>query len=328
MSDNTAKLIGEDVFVEHPAWGRIFVRNRRPKGVDRFTADRTVIFQHGATYGSTAFSMAFGGLSWMDYVAARGFDTYCIDLPGYGRSSRPPAMRQPPAANPPFMRTSDAADCLGAVVDHVRRRRGIERVLLVGWSWGTAITASYTQANAGKVERLALYAPVWDRSKGGKSPIHVEGKLGAYRTVDRDASLRRRQGGLTEAQKATIMPAAWFDAWWRETVAADPDGDGQTVRAPNGVVLDGKEYWEAGRPLWDPARITVPTLVVVGEWDNDTPPYMAQTIFPLLTSAPWKRLAVLGGGTHSMLMERNRILLFRTVQQFLEEAAPGVEAIA
>ena len=66
----------------------------------------------------------------------------------------------------------------------------------------------------------------------------------------------------------------------------------------------------------------MPLLIVVGEWDNDTPPYMAQAIFPLATGAPWKRLSVLGGGTHSMLMERNRILLFRTVQQFLEEAPP------
>ncbi len=66
-----------------------------------------------------------------------------------------------------------------------------------------------------------------------------------------------------------------------------------------------------------------PLLITVGEWDNDTPPVMAQAIFPMATAAPWKRLAVLGGGTHTMLMERNRMLLFRTVQQFLEEAPPG-----
>jgi pimeloyl-ACP methyl ester carboxylesterase len=328
MASSETRLIGEDLAVDFAPWGRISVRNKRPAGVERFAPDRIVIFQHGATYGSAAFDLPFGGMSWMDYAAARGFDCYCLDLPGYGRSTRPPQMDQPAERNPPFMRTPDAAACLGAVVDFVCQRRGVERVCLVGWSWGTAITGYYTQSNNHRVERLTLHAPVWDRSQSGPSPIHVEGKVGAYRTVDREASLRRRQGGLTDAQKADIMPPGWFDQWWAATVATDPAGGGKTVRAPNGVVQDSLEYWNVGRALYDPARITVPVLVVVGAWDNDTPPHMAQTIFPLLTSAPWTRLAVLGGGTHSMLMERNRMLLLRTVQQFLEEPPPGPDALA
>lgn len=321
-------LIGEDLAVDFAPWGRIYLRNKRPAGVERFSSDRIVIFQHGATYGSGAFDLPFAGMSWMDYAAVRGFDCYCLDLPGYGRSTRPPQMDEPADRNPPFMRTPDAAACLGAVIDFVCRRRSVEKVCLVGWSWGTVITSYYTQSNNHRVECLTLNAPVWDRTRSGPSPIHVEGKLGAYRTIDRDASIKRRQGGLTDAQKASIMPPGWFDQWWDATVAADPMGDGKTVRAPNGVVLDGIEYWNVGRALYDPARITVPVLVVVGAWDNDTPPYMAQSIFPLLTSAPWSRLAILSGGTHTMLMERNRILLLRTVQQFLEEAPPGPDVLA
>lgn len=328
MSKGHTQLIGEDLAVDFPPWGRIHVRNKRPVDVDGFASERIVVFQHGATYGSIAFDMAFGGMSWMDYMAARGFDTYCLDLPGYGRSERPAQMREPAENNPPFMRTPDAAACLGAVVDTVCRRRGVGAVNLVGWSWGTAITGRFTQENGAKVVRLALSAPVWDRTTSAPSAIHVDGKIGAYRTVDREASLKRRQAGLTPEQKGSIMPAAWFDAWWTQTAATDPDGGGKTVRAPNGVVQDGVEYWNVGRPLWDPAAITVPTLIAVGEWDRDTPPAMAQTIFPLLVNAPWKRLAVLGGGTHTLLMERNRMLLLRTVQQFFEEAAPAADALA
>ena len=58
----------------------------------------------------------------------------------------------------------------------------------------------------------------------------------------------------------------------------------------------------------------------MAEWDQDTPTYMAHTLFPLLTNSPGKRLVVLGEGTHTILMERNRMALFRTVQSFLEEA--------
>ena len=63
------------------------------------------------------------------------------------------------------------------------------------------------------------------------------------------------------------------------------------VRAPNGVVQDGAEFFGAGKPYYDPAKITVPTLLVGAEWDRDTPPYMAQTLFPLLVpreNATWR----------------------------------------
>jgi pimeloyl-ACP methyl ester carboxylesterase len=327
MPEIKLNVVGEDLSVELTPWGRIHVRNKRPAGVEKFASDRIAIFQHGATYGGEAFDIPFGGMSWMDYVAARGFDCYYLDLPGYGRSQRPSQMDEPADKHPPFMRTPDAATCLGAVVDFVRRRRGVEKVCLVGWSWGTAITSYYTSGHNDAVERLTLYAPVWDRSNSSPSPIHVEGNVGAYRTVDREATLKRRLGGLDEREKADIIPAGWFDQWWSAVSATDPKGGGMTVRAPNGVVLDGIEYWSAGKPLYEPARITVPLLVVVGEWDNDTPRSMAETVFPMFVAVPWKRLSVLGGGTHAMLMERNRILLYRTVQQFLEEPPPGPEAL-
>lgn len=327
MNAPNQELVGEDLEVNHPDWGRIYVRNKRPAKATSFASDRIVIFQHGATYGSAAFDLPFNDLSWMDYAAQRGFDAYCLDLPGYGHSERPSQMSEPAENNPPFMRTRDAADCLGAVVDFVCARRGVSSVCLVGWSWGTAISGTFTSANNDKVERLALYAPVWDRTQSGPSPIHVEGQIGAYRTVNREATRKRRQAGLPEAIKEKIMPAEWFEAWWEATAASDPESDGTTIRAPNGVVQDGAEYWNVGKPLYDPADITVPVLVSVGEWDNDTPPYMAQTLYPLLVNAPWKRLAIVSGGTHSIMMERNRMLLFRSVQQFLEEQAPGADAL-
>ncbi len=321
-------LVGEDLTVEHSPWGRIYVRNKRPAGVEHFASDRIVIMQHGATYGSAAFDLPFGGMSWMDYIAARGFDVYCIDLPGYGRSERPAQMDVPAEKNRPFMRTPEAADCLGAVVEFVCDRRGVGRLCLVGWSWGTAITSYYTANHDDRVERLTLYAPVWNRTDSSPSAIHVEGPLGAYRTVNRDATINRRQNGLDPEQAAKVMPKEWFDMWWEATAAADPDAEPGTIRAPNGVVQDSIEYWNAGKPLYDPSRITAPVLVIVGEWDLDTKPDLAIKLFPLFTNAAWKRLNIVSGGTHSLMMEANRMLLFRSVQQFLEEVPPGAMATA
>ena len=82
------------------------------------------------------------------------------------------------------------------------------------------------------------------------------------------------------------------------------------------------------KPLYDPSKITAPVLVIVGEWDLDTKPDLAVKLFPLFTNAAWKRLNIVSGGTHSLMMEANRMLLFRSVQQFLEEAPPGATATA
>jgi alpha-beta hydrolase superfamily lysophospholipase len=48
---------------------------------------------------------------------------------------------------------------------------------------------------------------------------------------------------------------------------------------------------------------------------------MAQTLFPLLTNSPGKRYVALAEGTHSIIMEKNRLELFKAVQAFLDEAA-------
>jgi hypothetical protein len=48
-------------------------------------------------------------------------------------------------------------------------------------------------------------------------------------------------------------------------------------------------------------------LLVLGEWDRNTPSYMAQTLLPLLTNAAWKRHVVLSEGTHTILLEKSRV---------------------
>src|SRR5579871_1968686 len=94
-----------------------------------FRPERTVLFVHGSTYpASPAFDLELGGLSWMDYIAQHGYDVYLLDLPGYGRSTRPPQMSAPAADNPPFEDTEQAVTDLGAVVAHVLRARGLEKL--------------------------------------------------------------------------------------------------------------------------------------------------------------------------------------------------------
>jgi pimeloyl-ACP methyl ester carboxylesterase len=318
------KLVMEEMMVPASDPGiEIYVRNKRPADMTTFRPERTVVFVHGATYPAhTAFDLKLDGLSWMDYIAARGYDVYLLDLRGYGKSTRPKEMEQDAAANPPIVRGDTAVRDIGSVVDFVLKRRNIPRLALLGHSWGTTLMATYTTQNAAKVERLMLYAPVWIRT----TPSLVQagpGPTPAYRLVTQEQARSRRMTGVPEDKKAELFPAGWFETWAEATWASDPKANEHNppaVRAPNGVVQDTNEFFGAGKAYYDPAKITVPTLLVLGEWDRDTPTYMAQTLFPLLVNAPGKRLVILAEGTHSMYMEKNRLKLFEAVQNFLGEA--------
>jgi pimeloyl-ACP methyl ester carboxylesterase len=320
----TTQLTTEEMMVKSPDAGiEIYVRNKRPANMTSFRPERTVVFVHGATYPAhTAFDLKLDGLSWMEYIASRGYDVYLLDLRGYGKSTRPKEMDEDAKANPPLVRNDTAIKDISTVVDFVLARRNIQRVNLLGWSWGTALMAGYAAQNNAKVERLVLYAPVWIRTTASLVQAGP-GPTPAYRTVSRDAALGRWMTGVPEDKKATLIPAGWFDQWADATFATDPVGskqNPQVLRAPNGVVQDGLDFWSAGKSTYDPARITAPTLLIHAEWDRDTPAYMAQTLFPLLVNSPGKRYVQLAEGTHTIVMERNRMKLFQAVQAFLDEA--------
>jgi pimeloyl-ACP methyl ester carboxylesterase len=233
-------------------------------------------------------------------------------------------MDEPPEKNPPVARTATAAADLGAVVDFILRRRGVRKLCLLGWSWGTRITGYYTAAHNDKVHKLALYAPGWLRT--GASMTDPGGGLGAYRTVTVEAAKKRKRAGVPPEKVQELMPDAWFDAWADATFATDPVGARQNppvLRAPNGPVQDNREFWAAGKPQYDPGAIRVPTLLIVAEWDADNPPAMSQALFAALTAAPYRRLVMIGEGTHSVMIEKNRMQLFREVQLFLDEPSPA-----
>jgi pimeloyl-ACP methyl ester carboxylesterase len=317
-------IVTEEMMVPSEPGIEIFVRNKRPADLKSFTPEKTVLFVHGSTYPAhTGFDIPLGGQSWMDFVAAHGNDVYCLDVRGYGRSTRQKAMGEPPQNNPPVSRTPDAVKDVTAVLNMILKRRNIPRLNLMGWSWGCALMATTTIQNPDKVARLVLYAPGWLRTTSSNLMPKGGGPLGAYRTVTREQAKARWLNGVPEHKQATLIPSGWFDQWADATWATDPVGAKQNppvVRAPNGTVQDSAEFWTSGKIMWDPAKITVPTLIAIGEWDADTPPNMAQAIFPLMVNSPGKRLVMVPEATHHMMLEKNRKVLFRTVQSFLDEA--------
>ena len=318
----TSDIVMEEFRVPSDAGIQVYVRNKRPAGMTQFSSAKTVVFVHGATYpAETAFDLKLGGFSWMDYIASHGYDVYLLDVRGYGKSTRPPQMDQPANQNPPFADTEAAMRDVDAVVEFVKKRRGIDKVNLLGWSWGTAIMQWYASLNSHKAEKVVLFAPVWIRTTASLVQAGP-GPMPAYRTVNMSQAKQRWLTGVPQAKQADLIPPGWFEAWAEATIASDPVGAKQNppvLRAPNGVVADGLKYWGAGNIPWKPENIKVPVLLIKAEWDADTPAYMAQALFPKLTGAPYKRYVEIGEGTHTVIMEKNRMDLFREVQMFLDE---------
>jgi pimeloyl-ACP methyl ester carboxylesterase len=298
---------------------QLHVRNKRLAAYDRFPPERIVLFVHGATFPSeTGFDIDLPGGSWLEYAAKRGFDAYFVDVRGYGRSTRPAAMDQPPEANPPFAGTPEAVRDISAAVEFILKRRTVPRINLVGWSWGTTTMAGFAAENPDKVEKLVLYAPVWFLRK---APPY----RGAYRMATRESVRPFHAAGIPKERLEEISPTQWYENWWAANLATDPVGAARTppvLRSPNGVLKDLAEFWAAGKPTYDPGAIRAPTLLVVGEWDAITPPAMAQELFKRLSAAKQRRLVVLSEGSHAMALEKNRMHLIREVQHFLEEPAP------
>jgi pimeloyl-ACP methyl ester carboxylesterase len=318
-------LATEEAMVASPQGDlQIYVRNKHPANQSSFDADHTLVFVHGATYpASTAFDLELDGMSWMDYIARRGFDVYLLDLPGYGRSTRPASMEQPAALGQPVETTAQAVQDYAAVVDWVLARRHLNKLDVMGWSWGTTIAGGYAAEHPDKVNRLVLYAAVWLSHE--TPPTGEAAKLGAYRMVTADTARQRWYRGVPEDKQAGLIPAGWFDVWQKATWATDPTSASASppaLRAPNGVTQNLRNDYMSGKSTYDPGKITAPTLMIQAQWDQDTPPYMSQALFPLLTGTPWKQYDLIGEGTHTVMMEKNRLQLFASVQTFLEQAPP------
>jgi len=144
-NEGTPTLIEEFLIPSADPAIDLYVRNKHLPGDRTYTPDKILLFVHGATYpAETAFDLQLDGLSWMDYIARRGYDVYLVDVRGYGRSTRPPEMDRPPGDNAPIVRTQTAVKDVGAAVDFILERRGVQKLNLLGWSWGTTLMGWYT----------------------------------------------------------------------------------------------------------------------------------------------------------------------------------------
>ncbi|WP_439406062.1 alpha/beta hydrolase [Bradyrhizobium sp. DASA03076] len=318
-------LVVEDFTVPSDTPGiSLHLRNKRASAQKTFSAERSILMVHGATYSSASlFDVPLGGRSFMDHLAAQGFDVFALDVRGYGGSTRPAEMDAPAQDSAPLVRTEVAVRDLASAVDYVLAHRGIPRLNLVAMSWGGSVAGAYTAGNNGKVARLALVAPLWLLNT--PAPIDSGGALGGYRKVAVLDFRERWLAAAPEAARASLIPEGWFERWAEASLASDPLGNAErprVMRAVNGPIQDIRDYWGAGKAYYDPNDIRVPVLLVHAEWDRDVPMATMQDLFSSLKRAPYKRWVEIGEGTHMVLLEKNRMQAFDAISQFLAERDP------
>jgi pimeloyl-ACP methyl ester carboxylesterase len=287
---------------------------------------------HGAgTPAEVSFDSRRADYSWLDAVARAGFDTFAVDMTGYGRSTRPPAMNDAcnvarpqqarfvpgviPAACDPTQATaittmdSDWKD-IDAAVDYVRALRGVERVSLVGWSQGGPRIAGYTARHPEKVERIAVLAPAYTRDSAVAAPASLPRIDGAVTVQSRSDFIANwdRQVGCPGQYDAAVARDI-FD----EMLESDPVGArwGPGVRRAPSV------------PTWGFNRETVggervPFLMITGEHDKQVEPRRVRELYE-----DWggenKVLIDLACSSHNAMWEKNRQLLFQASIAWLRD---------
>lgn len=275
-----------------------------------------VLLLHGSTLpGSIAFAIAFDGSSWLDDLARRGFDVWTLDIRGYGGSWKPDAGEIRPCE--PVADTRQAVDDVATAISFICATSGATTIDLVGWSWGATVAATFV-AGGGECRRLVLHAPQWLRDT--PSPmVTAQTMTEPYRTVDGAV--------FVERWLARVAPAArpQMESWRQALEQALADHT--PIIVPNGSARDIAKHWMAGVPGFDPAAITVPTLVVVGAADTDTSPALAREVFARLGGL--ENLYVeIPDGTHFTLFEPARDDLFCTIGAFLAADTPYQQEIS
>src|SRR5258705_3391933 len=200
--------------------------------------DRVVLFIHGAgTPAEVAFDVPYQDYSWMAYLARAGYDVFSMDTTGYGRSTRPAAMNDPCNLSPeqqtqfvparcepsyPYQITTIASDWndIGAVVDHLRTLRHVDRVSLVAWSLGGPRSAGYAAQHPEKIAKLVLLAPAYNRNTSAQPPaLPARGAaMNTQSRADFDANWDRQVGCPDQYEPAASR------AVWTNMLASDPGG--------------------------------------------------------------------------------------------------------
>ena len=264
----------------------------------------TILFVHGSSMASQpTFDLQVPGRphsSVMEWFAARGFDTWCMDNEGYGRSGK---------SRPINFDIANGADDLAAGSDYVLRASGARKLLLYGISSGALKAAVFAARHPERVARLALDAFVWT---GAGSPTLAERrkKLAEFQSRNRRPIDRAFVRGIFARDHPGTADEATVEAFADAILALDDS-------VPTGTYVD----MCSKLPLVDPARITVPTLILRGQYDGIAGVDDLIEFFKRLPN-PDKQFTVMAGISHASFQQKNYLTVYHLLHAFFTQPEP------
>lgn len=251
-------------------------------------ADEAILLVHGRTWSALPdFDLQVDGeeLSLMDGLVQAGYAVYAVDLRGYGETPRDASG---------WLTPGRAADDIAAVLRWMAAE-GDWRIPphLFGWSMGATRSELAAERYPGLVSSLTLFGywldldHVWPPDDPDAEPER------APNTAEAAASDFITPGSISERAVTAYVDAA---------LAADP------VRAD----LRGFEDYNG----LDPAKLAMPTLVLVGEHDPLAPAeYQARLYLSIGTGH--KQWVTVPGGDHAAFLEAPRDYFLHELVAFL-----------
>lgn len=300
----------------------LYVREIQPEGEG---SGAIVLFVHGAgTPAEVAFDVPVEGYSWMRYLAARGLHVYSMDLTGYGRSTRPPALNDrcnlpadqqqdlfgnacPATANSAVTTIASDWDDIDAVVNYLLQADRQDQLHLVGWSQGGPRTGGYADRHPDKVASIVQLAPAYSRTMPSEpnermlsgSPLTKQTRQDFLDNWDRQVGC--------EGQYDPGVAQVIFD----EMLASDPVGAtwGDGLRRAPRVPSFG----------WTPevvAAMQTPVLMVAGTHDGQVDPERVQILYEDLGSQN-KVYIEMHCASHNAMWEKDAEALFDASYQWI-----------
>src|SRR5947209_7515683 len=294
-----AVMRGEEHWTEKGSDVRLFLWNKHA-GDPSGPAGR-ILFVHGSSMASQpTFDLQVPGRtdsSAMDWFARRGFDTWSVDMEGYGRSTKDRDNNAP---------ISYGADDCFAAATYVGKLRRSGPLLVYGISSGALRAALFAQRHPEMVARLALDAHVWT-GQGSPTLEQRAKRLPEFQAKNRRPIDRAFVRSIFERDHPGAADDATIEAFATAILALDDS-------VPTGTYVD----MCSKLPLVDPAKITVPTLVLRGEFDGIAGIDDLLEFF-LHLPHPDKQFSVMEGISHASFQQKNYLTVYHLLHGFFTQ---------
>jgi pimeloyl-ACP methyl ester carboxylesterase len=267
----------------------------------------TILFVHGSSMASQpTFDLDVPGRpdsSAMEYFAKQGYDCWCVDMEGYGRSTKDRDNNAPIAYG--------ADDCYAAA-QYIQKLRGPRPLLVYGISSGALRAGLFAERHPKMVDRLALDAHVWT-GEGSPTLHERRKKLPEFQSKNRRPINRDFVFSIFNRDHPGAADDATINAFADAILKLDDS-------VPTGTYVD----MCSKLPVVNPANIKVPTLVMRGQWDGIASFDDLIEFFKKLPN-PDKQFIVMPGISHASLQQKNYKLVQHILLSFFSQPKPAYQ---